>query len=107
MGSPVEIKALVTESPDSHRIDVLTNWTLAAGKVADIINVKDDLENNRVNVNFDIIDGAPQQVRKLTTIRIQNPVSALDVDHKIFVYAYETEVLQGQSDMDTGNAHGN
>ena len=87
MGSPVEIKALVTESPDSHRID--------------------DLENNRVNVNFNILDGAPQQTRKLTTIRIQNPVSALDVDHKIFVYAYETEVLQGQSDMDTGNAHGN
>ena len=107
MGSILEIKALVTESQDSHRIDVLTNWNLAAGKVADIINVKDDLENNRVNVNFNIVDGTPQQTRKLTTIHIQNPVSALDANHKIWVFANEGGVVTGQDDMNTGDAHGN
>lgn len=107
MGNNVEIRALAVESPNSHRIEVLTEWILEAGKVADIINVKDDLANNCVNVEFDIHDGDNPQSKRLTTINIQNPVSSLDPNHKVFVYAHEAGKATISDDMETGNAHGN
>ena len=107
MANNVEIIAIVKDVTNQHQIDMLTFWTLDAGKMAHIRNVKDDLANNRVDVEFDIITGTPQVTRKLTRIILQNPYSQLDENHQIRVFAYETGQTTLEDDMDTGNAHGN
>jgi hypothetical protein len=113
MGDPkntVVIKALTRESYTSHKLDVLTDWTLDVGKVTKVRDVKDDLANNRVDVNFLIVDGSSPVLNKLTTIHIQNPISELDPNHKVYVKAYmesTPETVEAEAQMNTGDAHGN
>ena len=107
MGNNVEIIALGKDVANPHQIDVLTFWTLEAGKMAKIRNVNDDLANNRVDVEFEIVIGDPQVTRKLTRVILQNPYKNLDPDHKIRVFAHETGSATLSNEMDTGNAHGN
>jgi len=106
MGNNVSILGLAVDSPASHRINVLTNWTLDSGKIARINSVKDDLANNRVDIYFDIVDGTGQNLKILTQATIQNPYNSLDSNHRIYVHAEDNGTTLSD-DMGSGNAHHN